>query len=96
MLMSEQLKEMTVDRRARGRRSPQVAREEGMLTLREDGLVKARAGITSIEEIARVTVVKLRGSSFGPISDDDLGRDGVRFRRGPHADGRASARPTST
>jgi type II secretory ATPase GspE/PulE/Tfp pilus assembly ATPase PilB-like protein len=33
----------------------QVAREEGMLTLREDGLTKARAGQTSLEEVIRVT-----------------------------------------
>jgi len=32
----------------------QVAREEGMLTLREDGLTKVRAGVTSIAELARV------------------------------------------
>ena len=32
-----------------------TAREEGMLTLREDGLRKVRAGITSIEEVARVS-----------------------------------------
>jgi type IV pilus assembly protein PilB len=31
-----------------------VAIEEGMLTLREDGLEKVRAGVTSIEEICRV------------------------------------------
>ena len=33
-----------------------VAREEGMLTLREDGLAKVREGYTSIEEVARVSV----------------------------------------
>jgi type IV pilus assembly protein PilB len=32
-----------------------VAHKEGMLTLREDGLVKVRAGVTSIEEIVRVS-----------------------------------------
>ena len=32
-----------------------MAREQGMLTLREDGLQKVRAGVTSIEEIARVS-----------------------------------------
>jgi type II secretory ATPase GspE/PulE/Tfp pilus assembly ATPase PilB-like protein len=31
-----------------------VARKQGMLSLREDGLNKVRAGVTSIEEIARV------------------------------------------
>jgi type IV pilus assembly protein PilB len=32
-----------------------AAREEGMLTLREDGVHKVRSGLTSIEEILRVT-----------------------------------------
>ena len=32
------------------------ARKEGMLTLREDGLTKARAGVTTLEEVARVTI----------------------------------------
>ena len=31
-----------------------AAREEGMLTLREAGLQVVRAGLTSIEEVARV------------------------------------------
>jgi type IV pilus assembly protein PilB len=32
-----------------------VAREEGMFTLREDGLAKVRSGLTSLEEVIRVT-----------------------------------------
>jgi type IV pilus assembly protein PilB len=32
-----------------------VAQEEGMFTLREDGLEKIRAGVTSLEEVLRVT-----------------------------------------
>jgi type IV pilus assembly protein PilB len=32
-----------------------VAREQGMLTLREDGLAKVRAGVTSIAEIGRIS-----------------------------------------
>jgi len=32
------------------------ARKEGMITLREDGLNKAKAGITALEEVARVTM----------------------------------------
>ena len=32
-----------------------MAREQGMLTLREDGLQKVRDGVTSIEEVARVS-----------------------------------------
>ncbi len=32
-----------------------VARQEGMLTLREDGIIKVRVGMTSLEEVLRVT-----------------------------------------
>jgi type II secretory ATPase GspE/PulE/Tfp pilus assembly ATPase PilB-like protein len=32
-----------------------AARQEGMLTIREAGLLKVRAGVTSIEEVARVS-----------------------------------------
>jgi type IV pilus assembly protein PilB len=54
MVMTEELKDLTV------RREPEselmkVAREQGMLTLREDGLLKAQAGLTSVEEVLRVS-----------------------------------------
>jgi type IV pilus assembly protein PilB len=54
MEMSERIKELTIT----GAPEPEIAaaaREEGMLTLREDGLLKVRAGVTSIEEVARVS-----------------------------------------
>jgi type IV pilus assembly protein PilB len=54
MVMSETLKEMTVNL-ASEQDIARKAREEGMLTLKEDGLAKVRAGITSVEEIARVS-----------------------------------------
>jgi len=54
MSLSEQLKEMTIARAAEPEIAA-VAREEGMLTLREDGVVKIRAGVTSLEEVLRVT-----------------------------------------
>ena len=54
MLMSEEIKSLTVQR-APEAEIAEVARSEGMITVREDGLRKARAGVTSIEEIARVT-----------------------------------------
>ena len=43
MSLSERLKEMTVTRAAEPEIAA-VAREEGMLTLREDGIVKVRGG----------------------------------------------------
>jgi type IV pilus assembly protein PilB len=54
MSLSERLKEMTISRTAETEIAA-VAREEGMLTLREDGVVKIRAGVTSLEEVLRVT-----------------------------------------
>jgi type IV pilus assembly protein PilB len=55
MEMSERLKDLTVAGAPQAEIAA-VAREEGMLTLREDGLLKVRAGITSVAEIARVAV----------------------------------------
>jgi type IV pilus assembly protein PilB len=54
MKMSERIKDMIVSGAAEAEIAS-VAREEGMLTLREDGLVKVRAGQTSLEEVLRVT-----------------------------------------
>jgi type IV pilus assembly protein PilB len=54
MKMSERIKEMTVDQTSEADIGA-AAREEGMLTLREDGLGKVRAGQTSLEEVLRVT-----------------------------------------
>jgi type IV pilus assembly protein PilB len=54
MSLSDKIKEMTISRAAETEIGA-VAREEGMLTLREDGVSKVRAGQTSLEEILRVT-----------------------------------------
>jgi type IV pilus assembly protein PilB len=54
MTMSERIKEMVVAQEPEAEIAA-VAREEGMLTLREDGLAKVRGGLTSLEEIIRVT-----------------------------------------
>ena len=32
-----------------------AARQEGMVTMREDGLTKAAEGLTSLEEVLRIT-----------------------------------------
>jgi type IV pilus assembly protein PilB len=53
MVLTERIKEMIVSM------SPEpeiasVAIQEGMLTLRQSGLEKVRAGLTSVEEVARV------------------------------------------
>jgi type IV pilus assembly protein PilB len=54
MSLSEQIKEMVVDNVSEAEIAAK-AHEEGMLTLREDGLGKIRAGLTSLEEVIRVT-----------------------------------------
>ena len=54
MSMSETLKELTIKRAAEPEIAA-VAEEEGMLTLREDGMSKVRAGVTSLEEVLRVS-----------------------------------------
>ncbi len=55
MHMSEGLKELTVAGAPQAELTA-LARQEGMATLREDGLLKVRKGVTSIEEVARVAV----------------------------------------
>jgi type IV pilus assembly protein PilB len=54
MKMSERIKDMTVNQASQAEISG-MARQEGMATLREDGLAKARAGLTSFDEVVRVT-----------------------------------------
>jgi type IV pilus assembly protein PilB len=53
MVLSERIKEMVVSISSEADIA-KVAREEGMVTLREAGLAKVRSGVTSIEEVARV------------------------------------------
>jgi type IV pilus assembly protein PilB len=54
MRMTERIKDMTVSSAPQAEISA-VAHQEGMLTLREDGLSKVRAGMTSLDEVVRVT-----------------------------------------
>jgi type IV pilus assembly protein PilB len=54
MHLSERIKEMAVAHAPEAEIAT-AAREEGMCTLREDGIEKVRAGLTSLEEILRVT-----------------------------------------
>jgi type IV pilus assembly protein PilB len=53
MVLSERIKEMVVSMASEADIN-QVAIQEGMSTLREAGLAKVRAGVTSIGEVARV------------------------------------------
>ncbi len=51
--MTEELERLTVER-ASAEAIKAVALQQGMISLRDDGLEKTRMGITSIEEVARV------------------------------------------
>lgn len=53
MVMSEEIERMTVERRS-SEEIAKVAQEQGMLTLRQDGILKVLDGRTSIEELFRV------------------------------------------
>jgi type IV pilus assembly protein PilB len=54
MKMTERIKDLTVSQAAEAEIA-MLAREEGMCTLREDGMEKVRTGQTSLEEVLRVT-----------------------------------------
>jgi type IV pilus assembly protein PilB len=55
MLVSEEIAKLTVEE-APADDIRKMAIEQGMLTLRQDGLAKVKEGSTSIEEIVRVIV----------------------------------------
>jgi len=54
LLMSEQIRELVLKRTDVGDIA-RLATEQGMVTMRDDGLCKAVAGLTTIEEVLRVT-----------------------------------------
>jgi type IV pilus assembly protein PilB len=54
--LTDRIREMIVDRRPTSE-IKRVAREEGMTTLRESGMAKVRAGVTTLKEINKVTFV---------------------------------------
>jgi len=54
--LSDRIREMIIDRRPTSE-IKRIAREEGMITLRESGLAKAKVGITTLREINKVTFV---------------------------------------
>jgi type IV pilus assembly protein PilB len=55
--LTDRIREMIIDRRPTSE-IKRVAREEGMVTLRESGLAKIRAGVTSVKEVNKVTFVE--------------------------------------
>jgi type IV pilus assembly protein PilB len=55
MNVGEEIERLTVQR-ASAASIGEIARAEGMLTLRQDGMSKVAQGVTSIEEVLRVVV----------------------------------------
>ena len=55
LLMTEEIERMAVERRS-SNEIKQVAIEQGMRTLRQDGIDKVRLGFTTLEEVLRVVV----------------------------------------
>ena len=76
-------------------RSPRSPARRAWSRLREDGLQKVRAGVTTIDEVARVSCSVMRRSSFDP-GDDDQPTMSIDFADRAQPDGRAERPPTST
>src|SRR5450432_891311 len=55
--LTDRIREMIIERRPTSE-IKRIARDEGMITLRESGLAKIREGITSVKEINKVTFVE--------------------------------------
>jgi type IV pilus assembly protein PilB len=55
--LTDRIREMIVDRRPTSE-IKRIAREEGMITLRESGIAKVRAKVTTLKEINKVTFVE--------------------------------------
>lgn len=55
LLVTERIQRLALEK-ASGKEIARVAIEEGMITLRQDGLLKVKQGITSLEEVLRVVV----------------------------------------
>lgn len=55
LLVTERIQKLALEK-ASGKEIARVAIEEGMITLRQDGLLKVKQGITSLEEVLRVVV----------------------------------------
>ncbi len=58
LVMNEETRKMIEEKKSADQIKKKAVENQGMKTLREDGLEKARKGITSIEEVLRVTEVE--------------------------------------
>jgi len=69
MVMSEEIERLAVDRSS-SETIKKVAVEQGMRTLRDDGLEKARAGVTSLEEVLRIVEGRADAVAPEPASEE--------------------------
>jgi type IV pilus assembly protein PilB len=65
MVVDTEIKDLLLQKASYGVITSHAARNQGMKTLRQDGIAKVKAGITSYEELNRVTIRELPGGS-GP------------------------------
>jgi type II secretory ATPase GspE/PulE/Tfp pilus assembly ATPase PilB-like protein len=56
MIVDLEIKELLLQKASYGVITAQASRSQGMKTLRQDGIAKVLAGITSLEELNRVTI----------------------------------------
>ncbi len=54
MPLTDEIRHLALERRSAGEIAA-VAREQGMRTMRQDGIDKVRGGVTSLVEVGRVT-----------------------------------------
>jgi type II secretory ATPase GspE/PulE/Tfp pilus assembly ATPase PilB-like protein len=59
LVMSDQIEDLAV-RKAPASEIKQTAIKEGMITMTQDGLIKALKGITTIDEVLRVTTTEIK------------------------------------
>jgi type II secretory ATPase GspE/PulE/Tfp pilus assembly ATPase PilB-like protein len=63
MIVDAEIKELLLQKASYGVITSHAARNQGMKTLRQDGIAKVKAGITSFEELNRVTIREMPGGS---------------------------------
>lgn len=56
MIVDLEIKELLLQKAAYSVITSQAAKSQGMKTLRQDGIAKVLGGITSLEELNRVTI----------------------------------------
>jgi type IV pilus assembly protein PilB len=66
MIVDQEIKELLLQKASYGVITTHAARSQGMKTLRQDGIAKVQAGITSYEELNRVTIREMPGGSGPP------------------------------